>query len=158
MHEIFINILHPEKLMIKGQIVGGRFGEILIRQKAGEHIEIGELLVSETENSKIILQVYDIIYGSQISQQNLELVRATDPASAPVIASAGAVCSARPCCPRCRSGTQGSARDDFPPKRWPLAAQSAPVAYRGPTASASPHPRGGRPAPPLVQGRRRGNS
>ena len=74
MHEIFINILHPEKLMIKGQIVGGRFGEILIRQKAGEHIEIGELLVSETENSKIILQVYDIIYGSQISQQNLELV------------------------------------------------------------------------------------
>ena len=60
--------------MIKGQIIGGSFGEILIRQKAGEHIEIGELLVSETAETKIILQVYDIIYGSQISQQNLELV------------------------------------------------------------------------------------
>ena len=60
--------------MTKGQIIGGSFGEILIRQKAGEHIEIGELLVSETEDSKIILQVYDIIYGSQISQQNLELI------------------------------------------------------------------------------------
>ena len=33
--------------MIKGQIIGGSFGEILIRQKAGEQIEIGELLVSD---------------------------------------------------------------------------------------------------------------
>src|SRR3972149_11759184 len=71
---MFINILHPENQMIKGQIVGGRFGEIVIRQKAGDNIEMGELLVSESGNLKIILQVYDIIYGSQISQQNLELI------------------------------------------------------------------------------------
>jgi len=60
--------------MIKGQILGGCFGELLIRQKSGEQIEIGELLVSETENSKTILQVYDLAFGSQISQQNLELI------------------------------------------------------------------------------------
>ncbi|MEM4336388.1 MAG: ATP-binding protein [Candidatus Woesearchaeota archaeon] len=60
--------------MPKGQIVGGKFGELIIRQKAGESIEIGELLVSESNGSKIILQVYDISYGSQISQQNLELI------------------------------------------------------------------------------------
>ena len=60
--------------MIKGQILGGCFGELIIRQKAGEKIEIGELLVSEAGDSKTILQVYDIVYGSQISQQNLELI------------------------------------------------------------------------------------
>ncbi len=60
--------------MVKGQILGGCFGELLIRQKSGEHIEIGELLVSESASSRTILQVYDLIYGSQISQQNLELI------------------------------------------------------------------------------------
>ena len=60
--------------MIKGQILGGCFGELIIRQKSGERIEIGELLVSEMNGSKTILQVYDLLYGSQISQQNLELI------------------------------------------------------------------------------------
>jgi len=60
--------------MIKGQILGGCFGELIIRQKSGEQIEIGELLVAESENSKTILQAYDLVYGSQISQQNLELI------------------------------------------------------------------------------------
>jgi len=60
--------------MIKGQVISGGFGKILVREKSDQKLEIGELLVADTENSKILLQVYDLIYGSQISQQNLELI------------------------------------------------------------------------------------
>jgi len=60
--------------MIKGQVVSGRFGEIKVRQKAGAEIELGELLVADTKNGKVIMQVYDLHYGSQISDQNLELI------------------------------------------------------------------------------------
>ncbi len=60
--------------MILGQVISGKFGEICIRQKSDAHIELGEILVSENKDSKILLQVYDLVYGSQISQQNLELI------------------------------------------------------------------------------------
>jgi DNA helicase HerA-like ATPase len=59
--------------MIKGQVIGGELGKVLIRQKSDAELEIGEILVcGETE--KILLQVYDLVYGSQISPQNLELI------------------------------------------------------------------------------------
>ncbi len=61
-------------LLIKGQVISGEFGRIVARQKSGSSIEIGELLISESDEAKILLQVYDLIYGSQISQQNLELI------------------------------------------------------------------------------------
>ncbi len=60
--------------MAKGQIISGGYGKILIRQKSKEQIELGELLISETKDYKILLQVYDLVFGSQISQQNLELI------------------------------------------------------------------------------------
>lgn len=60
--------------MIKGQVISGEFGKIIARQKAGESIEIGELLIADSSQGKILMQVYDLIYGSQISQQNLELI------------------------------------------------------------------------------------
>jgi len=60
--------------MIKGQVISGEYGKILIRQKSNESLELGELLVSDTKEGKIILQVYSLMYGSQISQQNLELI------------------------------------------------------------------------------------
>ncbi|MBI2656371.1 ATP-binding protein [Candidatus Woesearchaeota archaeon] len=59
---------------MKGQVISGDFGRIIARQKSGESIEIGELLVADSNDGKILLQVYDLIYGSQISQQNLELI------------------------------------------------------------------------------------
>jgi len=59
---------------IKGQIISGKFGEILARQKSDQEFELGEILVSENDESKIFLQVYDLQYGSQVSQQNLELI------------------------------------------------------------------------------------
>lgn len=59
---------------MKGQVISGEFGRICLRQKSNEKIELGELLVAESEEGKILLQVYDLVYGSQISQQNLELM------------------------------------------------------------------------------------
>src|SRR3989338_8178420 len=60
--------------MIKGQIISGKFGELCIRQKSNAKIQLGELLIAESGKSKILLQVYDLLYGSQMSQQNLELI------------------------------------------------------------------------------------
>ena len=60
--------------MIKGQVISGEFGRIVARQKSGQSMEIGELLISDSPDGKILMQVYDLVYGSQISQQNLELI------------------------------------------------------------------------------------
>ena len=55
-----------DKLSVAGQVVGGSFGDILIRQKAGINLEIGDLMVSEENDSFLILQVFELQYGSQI--------------------------------------------------------------------------------------------
>ena len=60
--------------MTKGQIISGEFGKILMRQKSEQDIDLGELLIADSNDKKILMQVYDLIYGSQISQQNLELI------------------------------------------------------------------------------------
>ncbi len=60
--------------MTKGQIISGEFGKVLMRQKSNEDIDLGELLIADSNDKKILMQVYDLIYGSQISQQNLELI------------------------------------------------------------------------------------
>lgn len=60
--------------MIKGIVITGQFGNIIVREKSGEKIELGELLVADTNEGKILLQVFNLIYGSQISSQNLELI------------------------------------------------------------------------------------
>jgi len=60
--------------MLKGQVVSGDFGKIVMRIKSNEEVEIGELVVIENDQEKYILQVYDLLYGSQISQINLEMV------------------------------------------------------------------------------------
>ena len=60
--------------MIKGQIIGGTFSELLARKKSDSNTSLGELLVTESDGVKILLQAYDLQFGSQISQQNLELI------------------------------------------------------------------------------------
>ncbi|MBW2992913.1 ATP-binding protein [Candidatus Woesearchaeota archaeon] len=59
---------------MKGQIISGEFGKICVRQKSSEEIELGELMIADTPKGKVLLQVYDLVFGSQMSQQNLELV------------------------------------------------------------------------------------
>ena len=60
--------------MLKGQIISGDFSKIAMRVKSNQNVEIGELVVIENNDQKFILQVFDLIYSSQISQQNLEMV------------------------------------------------------------------------------------
>lgn len=58
-----------------GSIVSGSHGKILLRQKGGSEIELGGLLkVEHNDRSYSILQVYDLQYGSQIENKQLELV------------------------------------------------------------------------------------
>lgn len=59
---------------MKGLIIGGEFGNILVRQKSEASLELGELLIGDTSDGKILLQVFDLLYGSQLSSQNLELI------------------------------------------------------------------------------------
>ncbi len=59
---------------MKGVVIGGEVGAIIAREKPGEKIELGELLVSDNSSCKILLQVYDLSYGSQFSQQDRELM------------------------------------------------------------------------------------
>ncbi len=60
--------------VVKGQIISGKFGEILARQKSDSAFELGEIVIAEDAEKKVFLQVYDIEYSSQVSQQNLELI------------------------------------------------------------------------------------
>ncbi len=50
-----------------GQIIGGDYGEIWIRQKSDEKIEIGELLVADG----ILLQIFDLEYGSLLENRDI---------------------------------------------------------------------------------------
>ncbi len=60
--------------MFVAQIISGSFSQIIAREKNDSNIEIGELLVSESDKGKFLLQVVDIVYSSQLSRQNLELI------------------------------------------------------------------------------------
>ena len=60
--------------MVKGLIIGGEFGNILVRQKTDEALELGELLIADTNNGQMLLQAFDLLYGSQLTQQHLELI------------------------------------------------------------------------------------
>ena len=58
----------------KGIIISGKFGELVARQKHDQKIEIGELLVAQNKDIKFLLQAYDLVFGSQLSSTNLELI------------------------------------------------------------------------------------
>jgi DNA helicase HerA-like ATPase len=61
-------------LQISGQIIAGQTGQILVREKAGGEIEIGDLLVAEEDGAYVILQAYELVYGSQVPQLVRELL------------------------------------------------------------------------------------
>jgi len=56
-------------LDIVGKIVSGDFSGVIIRQKTGVDLELGELLVTREDNDYFIMQIYDISYGSQIPER-----------------------------------------------------------------------------------------
>lgn len=59
---------------IAGQVISGSFGSIVVRQKSDSKLEIGQLLTADTGQGRVLLQVFDLVYGSQLSQQNLEMI------------------------------------------------------------------------------------
>jgi DNA helicase HerA-like ATPase len=62
------------EIEIVGQVVGGKVAKILIREKSEKKIELGDLLVVEEKGALLILQVYDLGYGSQVPQSTRELL------------------------------------------------------------------------------------
>jgi len=67
----------PDSPQIIGTIISGSFDEIVCRKKNQLEVEIGELVVAEPAkefNQRILLQVTDVRYASQLSPQNMELV------------------------------------------------------------------------------------
>ena len=58
---------------MKGLTISGEFGRLIARQKSSVNIEIGELLIAENKGSKLLLQVTDLQYASQVSQAILSL-------------------------------------------------------------------------------------
>lgn len=60
--------------MTKGLIIGGEFGDIIVRQKNEQQLELGELMIGDTANGQILLQVFDLQYGSQLVDKHLELI------------------------------------------------------------------------------------
>jgi uncharacterized protein len=61
-------------MSVRGQVIGGVFGDIVVRQKSDTPLEIGELLIAQTPDESILLSVFELAYGSQIAQQQLELI------------------------------------------------------------------------------------
>jgi hypothetical protein len=57
-----------------GTVIYGKHGGIIIRQKTESGVELGDLLVVEQNKDNFsILQVFDLQYGSQIAEKDLEL-------------------------------------------------------------------------------------
>ena len=59
-----------------GQVIGGGFGRITVRQKAGLDLEIGDILVIEEKDSghNLIVSVFDLEYASQIDDKTHEMI------------------------------------------------------------------------------------
>ncbi|MBD3205659.1 DUF87 domain-containing protein [Candidatus Bathyarchaeota archaeon] len=57
-----------------GLVVGGEVSSIEIREKAGVKLELGELLIVEDGENKLLLQVYDLRTGSQIATDSREFL------------------------------------------------------------------------------------
>lgn len=55
-----------QEIDIAGQVVAGDVANILVREKTGKNLELGDLLVAEEDDSLIILKVFGLNYGSQI--------------------------------------------------------------------------------------------
>ena len=51
---------------IAGQVISGSFGGVVIRQKSDVKLEIGQLLTASTSQGKVLMQVFDLVYGSQL--------------------------------------------------------------------------------------------
>ncbi|MCE2497535.1 MAG: ATP-binding protein [Nitrosopumilaceae archaeon] len=63
-------------LDVIGQVIGGGLGQILVRQKAGATLEIGDILILEERETgdNLVLSVFDLRYASQIDDKMHEMI------------------------------------------------------------------------------------
>ena len=67
-------------VIVKGEVLGGDFDKILMRVKSDQKVELGEILAidmptsSDGKKKVVLVQVYDLVYSSQISNSNLEMI------------------------------------------------------------------------------------
>ena len=61
-------------MKVVGSVISGKHGSILIRQKSGAEVELGDLLLVKHKDASLLLQVYDVVYGSQIPVKHLEMI------------------------------------------------------------------------------------
>ena len=60
---------------VVGSVIAGSHGNIVIRQKSGSTIELGDLLrVDHEDGGYSILQVNDLTFASQIPVKQLEMI------------------------------------------------------------------------------------
>lgn len=60
--------------MEKGLVIRGELGRVVIREKTDAELELGELVIVDSGKKKDLMQVFDLLYASQISEQNIELI------------------------------------------------------------------------------------
>lgn len=60
--------------MKKGLVIRGDVSKIVVREKSNADIELGELLIVDSGRKKMLMQAYDLVYASQLSEQNIELI------------------------------------------------------------------------------------
>ena len=67
--------MNNKEIDFVGQVISGDVAGILIREKnVGKNIELGDLLIiDEDDNNSVLLKVFDLSFGSQISPSNMEL-------------------------------------------------------------------------------------
>lgn len=63
-----------DDIEVFGQITGGEHGRIIIRQKSDQVIELGDLLMGKTLESRVLLQVYNLLYGCQIDDKTIQMM------------------------------------------------------------------------------------
>ena len=58
-----------DEIEIVGQVIGGKIGDIIVREKSGKNLEIGELIISEEENSFLILQAFALNMVAKLKKE-----------------------------------------------------------------------------------------
>ncbi len=58
-----------------GVIAGGAFGEIVLRKDSDKDLELGQLLVYEKGDKKLILKVVDLVHGSTLPQSSVDMAQ-----------------------------------------------------------------------------------
>ncbi len=59
---------------IVGQLISGDASKLTIRIKSNQEVELGQLLIIHTPQEKYLLQIFDLSFASQLSDQNRELI------------------------------------------------------------------------------------